>query len=378
MMRRPFEFLLIAVLFATPQIASAQVVCSVASAPVSRGTAGGHVERLGDILFNCVQNGPSPSMTAEIIVQYNLPITNSATYPAANPIAINHVSGVLFNTPPFINWIDYGSGRVEITFPAMNGGLNTFTTFGITGVLASLANVTTTSPLSAAVSVGPGHNLLIASGQNLPVVMNSAAPGLKSPRLSGASGPAGLTTTGAVAKPAWSVDIDENYVDAFRAASQLNGGFASNGTRLLVALTGIPSGVTIGDCTVAATADGSASPGTPFFVAGVSTFTAGANTVTIDWSSNPDLEAIERLTFSCGSITVGPAAATPFTPGNIALTATMAPVGAAFGPQGQVLTSPASGQIPRYASNPSPPVTVITIAPGVLSIHKNQLISSDE
>jgi hypothetical protein len=333
-----------------------QLSCSVASTPVSRAASTGHAEPAGDIFFNCTAGGVA-STAASISVLYPATITNDASYPAGKPIAITGQYGGFVGASPVIYSV--ANNTVTMTIPPQSASGS----FQLTGVLVSLANSGLNNVI-ANISVSPGNGIFIIAGQTSPVVITSVLSGLKSPVLSASTNPAIVFNTGTVSLPSWSVDISENYIDLFRSSAQFNGGTSTNGARLSLTLAGIPTGVTIGGCSVTAVANGTSS-GSPFIVGGVSTLTSVANTVSIDWAGSPNLTSIEKLTFSCTGITVGGGASLPLSTGNITLQATLAPTGSALGNGGSVLTSPDTGQIPRYAVAllPANGLTVVSIQP---------------
>jgi hypothetical protein len=169
--------------------------------------------------------------------------------------------------------------------------------------------------------------------------------------------------------PGFSVNITENYIDAYRSQSQFNGGnsTATQGVQLLLTFAGIPSGVTLGGCGVSVNLPNGNVSTTATATTSAATVTSSNNTQTISFSNAfpPDLTVIESVNFFCTTLTVGSSATLPLTPGNITVTATLAPTGNALSSSGAVLTSATAGQVPRYANNPlpSPALTVIVIAP---------------
>src|SRR5262249_2101455 len=94
-----------------------------------------------------------------------------------------------------------------------------------------------------------------------------------------------------------------------------------------------------------------------------STITPTASTLTVDFTGTVNLTAIDTVTLACTTWTRG-TATIPYAPGTVTMTATLAPTGTAFCVSIIVCTSATKRPIPRYASNPSPPLTVINIIPG--------------
>jgi len=340
----------------------APLSCNIASTPTSRVTSTGHTERAGDISFFCTAS-PTATGTTTVTVDYGVFITNSATYPASKPISIVGVSGGFATAVPTISSVNNSAGSISISLPAQaspaDGG------FTLAGVLVSLVDTGKTG-LIANVSVGPGANVLVTAGQNTPTVITSVLPGLvnSSVTLTANTTAGAITSAGNVTKANWSMDISENYIDLFRSVGEFFGG-ASNATLLSLTFSGIPAGVTLGGCAVSATANNASSPGLPFIVGGVTTLTSNANVVTIDWAGDTNLQAIERVTFGCTTISVGLDTVLPLSPGSITAQANLAPIGTAFSNSFTVLDTPETGPIPRYALSvvPATPLVVVTLGP---------------
>lgn len=339
--------------------AFAQLSCSVASTPVSRDTDTGHTEVAGDLIFNCV-GGATATTAATITVDYGVVITNSTTYPAAKPISVANTSGSFTGGGlPTIAAVNNATGQVVITIPAQ--AAPAAGSFTLTGILVSLAGSGKTT-LVANVSVSPGNNVLITAGQNVATVITTILPGIKAPTLTTTTPiPSSglLLTTGIVIFPGFSVDVQENYIDMYRDATQFNGGASTNSTRLQYTFANIPTGVTLTGCSVSATS------GAPIIVGGGTTVTSSSNTVQIEFAAPVNQVALDTVTFACTGITVGSTATVPLTPANVTVTVTLAPTGSALSSTGGVLTSATTGQIPRYQATqlPSPPLTVIAISP---------------
>src|SRR5262245_10543011 len=242
--------LLLLVCFGFTTRSFGQLICSVASTPVSRATSTGHTEPAGDIIFFCT-GGTVPTTAASLSVQYSATVTNDTAYPASKPIAIrDQTGGFAGGGSPVISSV--ANNTVSMAIPPQ--AAPTSGSFTLTGVLVSLANSGLIN-LNANVAVSPGSGIFITAGQTSPIVITSIQTGLKSPVLSASTTPALVFNTGTVSLSGWSVDISENYIDMFRSAAQFNfGGTSTNGTRLSLTLTGIPTGVTIGGCSVTAIA----------------------------------------------------------------------------------------------------------------------------
>jgi len=350
--------LAVLLVFGLANTAFAQLSCSVASTPVSRDTDTGHTEVVGDLIFNCAAGGTATT-TATITVDYGVTITNNTSYPVGKPIAIvNQTGSFTGGGAPSIAAVTNATGQIVINIPGQAVPANG--SFTLTGVLASL-NASGKTTLVANVSVSPGNNVLIVAGQNNATVITSILPGILAPVLNSPSTPATLLASFPVspASVIFNVRIRENYIDMYRSAAQYNSGFATNGVSLLLTFAGIPTGVTLTNCS-ANTTTGAV---TATFSGSSGQLTGTNNTVTLEWTTGPSLTVIDDVNFTCLNATAGSTATIPLTPGAITMTATLAPTGNALGTGNSVLTTTTTGQIPRYASNPlpSPPLTVINI-----------------
>jgi hypothetical protein len=304
-------------------------------------------------------------------VDYGLPITNSVTYPAGHPIAVQTGGGFVSAAPTITS---VAGGVVTLSVPGQTAPSEGY--FVLTGVLLDLTSWSSFNSVAANVSIDPASGVTLGAGQTQPVVVTTVLEGLTRPRLTPSTTAGNLSAAGIVTSGAWSIDIAENYIDMFRSAAQYNSYLSvvgsTNAVRLALRFTGIPAGVTLGGCSVAAMANGAPSPGAPFIVGGATTISAASNNVLIDWGGDPLYVAIETLTFSCTSITVGPSTSLPMAPGYIGVQATLSPTGTAFGSGGAILTDPDSGQIPRFAESwlPTTPLVIVTITGPTLTINK--------
>jgi hypothetical protein len=371
-MRRLLTLFLVIVTFGLCDTAFAQLACSVASTPVSRAIVTGLTQPAGDITFICNAVGNQSTGDATFEIDFGKPITNSTTYPPSFPIALQ-LSGSFAALAPSITSVT--NGIVTIHIPAQAAPSNGL--FTLTGVLLDLTSVApfTFPAAQATISVSPGRNVLITAGQNDPTVITTALPGLATVKLTPATSPATLLVDGTAVSSNWSVDIPENYIDAFASSNFIRG--STNGVGVSIRFTGIPGGVTFGGCSVSAFVGTSPSPGTPIIVGGASTVTSVANRIDIDWASQPSFFGIDTLRFGCTAIAVGPGASLPLNVGTIGLQATLAPSGSAFGNGGSILMDPASGQIPRYAVSllPAIPLTIAKVIP--FSAPRRGQITSD-
>jgi hypothetical protein len=340
--------------------AFAQESCSVASTPVSRDTATGLTEVAGDLTFTCTYGG-TPTSAATLTVLYpGATITDSTTYPSPTTgIRVTNVVGMTAPTSVTVTNTTTTGGQVVISLPIENVSGN----FTLTGVLLSLSGVT--APLNVNVSASPGNGVLITAGQNVATVITNILPGIKDPKLTTATVAGSVLSSGVVITAGFSVDIAENYQDMFRDAAQFNGGNSTQDTELLLTFANIPTGVTLGGCTVVDIDPLGSGPAT--MTASSATLTSTANTETLDFTSTVDPIDIDTVRFACTTFTIGNSATVPFAAGSlpITMTATLAPTGAALSSTGTVLTTGTTGQIPRYTANqqPATPLIVINIVP---------------
>jgi len=345
-------------MFGLSSAAFAQESCSVATTPVSRDTATGLTEVAGDLTFTCVSGGTATTPATMTVLYPAATITNSTTYPAGRPISI--VSNTLVG-PPVVSAVNNTTstgGQVIISIPAEAASGN----FTLTGVLLSLAGVT--SPLNVNVSVSPGNGVLITAGQNVATVITNILPGIKDPVITKGFTAASVLSSGVVVTAGFSLDIAETYQDLYRSAGQFNSGFSTQDTELLLTFNNIPTGVTLGGCSVL-DINTIGAPAT--MTTSATSITSTANTITLDFTTAVDLINIDTVRFACTTFTAGSTATVPFPAGTlpITMTATLAPTGAALSSTGTVLTSATTGQIPRYTANqqPATPLIVVSIIP---------------
>jgi hypothetical protein len=347
--------------------AFAQLSCNVASTPVSRATDTGYTEPAGDLIFNCTSGGNNTT-TATMTIDFGVPITDSVAYPAVGPggIRLTNLSGWNPN-PPTISSVVNTTGQIILNIPPQSGiAAGQTTSATLSGVLLGLADTGKTT-VSANVSVSPGSNVLITAGQTNAVVITSVLAGILAPRLTPASAPGTILTSGTVVSGAFSVDVPENYIDSYRGQAQFNNAASTQGVSLLFTFAGIPTGVSLTGCSVNLVIT-STTPPTVSALTGPTTLTSTTNTALIEISV-ADLTVAETVRFACTGWAQG-TATLPYAPGTVTVTATLAPTGAALGAGGVVLTSATTGQIPRYKSTPlpTPPLVVINIIPATTNV----------
>jgi len=317
--------------------AFAQATYQVGSIPVTTVTTSGQTEKTGDITFTQLTGANSNAGT--ISINYGVPIT----IPAA-AVIISSTSGSYVGNPPTINTVAK-TGTVIINVPAGNGAPGSFT---LSGVRVAVAGTSLTS-LTATIS---SVNNAILAGQTTVTVINAIAAGLAAVGDDGSAitinGVTGGTTGSAV------LSAEENYLDAF-GPSPTDDTTLTTGRIVRFTLSGNPpAGVTLGFPAVAELYNTTSSTGTNNFRLvdpGNSYAALGGKNIT---SSSTDLTAYYQLGTSSDStaieyidvpITVTVAGTPrPIAAATITYTATLAPIGAAFDSDGNVITSP----IPRF------------------------------
>jgi hypothetical protein len=354
--------------------AFAQLNCDVASTPVSRASATGHTEQVGDLSFTCAGGATA---TSAAVVTINYPglaaITNNTTNPPIHPIVITGVTGFPGGGPT-VTSVSNTTGQIVIQIPAqpVPAVANTFT---LTGVLASLVGTGLTT-LTANVSVNPGSNVLITAGQNVATVITSVQPTPIS-----AAGPAipALYFSGtALAVPGRATTtftITENYIDFFRNNSATQYATATHDTQLLITFSGAPAGAFLTGCTAVA------NPGA--LVVNVVTAPSATNaTLLLDFGADLNLGVVETVTVTCTGLNAP--TTLPTTATAITATVTAAPVGTAFcssvaGTTGSATgtfvcisagtnAAPGAGAVPRFANTPVSIGTVLNFTPNTTTM----------
>lgn len=369
--------------------AFAQLSCNVASTPVSRDTDTGLTEPAGDLIFNCI-GGASATAAATLTIDYGTPITDNTAFPTLNAACNLAMPGTtcaggpvripgppsMIGFPggaPSVNAISNASGQIIIAIPAQPAPApnNSFTLSGVLLGLSGSGKLTVT----ANVSSSPGSNVLITAGQNVATVVTTVLAGIKTPTVS--AGPSVVLTNGNIITAGFSIRTEENYIDMYRNLSQFNQGATTNGVQLLYTFSGIPTGITLGGPCAATLTNAStgAVTGAAVVSSANNTLTSTTNTISVQVDNTlpgADLTALERITLTCGTFTIGGTATVPLTAGSITATVTLAPTGTAFSSTGAVLTGATTpaGLVPRYTANPlpTPPLTVVNIIPATTNM----------
>jgi hypothetical protein len=348
--------------------AFAQLSCNVASTPVSRATATGHTEQVGDLIFNCT-GGATPTLAAVITINYPglTNITNNNTTPAIHPIVIANVVGFPGGAPTFGS-VSNTTGQIVINLPAQPAPA-AVNSFSLTGVLSSLVGTGLTS-LTANVSVNPSSNVLITAGQNVATVITSVQP---TPISAAPGAPTALYFSGtglAVPGRANTVfTITENYIDFFRNFSATQYATATHDTQLLITFSGLPAGAFLTGCGAVATGGP-----TPPAVNVVTAPSALAPTILLlDFAADAQLGVIETITVTCTGLNAP--TTLPTTATAVTATVTAAPVGTAFCTPGTTVCGtagtnalPGTGAVPRFANTPVSVGTVLSFTPNTTTM----------
>jgi hypothetical protein len=372
-----FMPLVVILLMGTMTTAFAQLTCSVSSTPVSRATRTGHTEPAGDLTFTCSE-GANPTTDATVTVDFLAPITNDTTYPVGGEVSIVNTTGEFIGTVT-INDINHETGQIVIDIAATTPDATDTSSFTLTNVLVSLLDVSTTN-LRAAVSVSPGDNISIVANQDEATVISSIRAGLGDIELDDDEGPARYLATGvpvnAPATANFILDVDEGYIDSFRAQEQVIDG-ASNPVLVVFEFDGIPEDSSLtcdalleGDSTRAQLSTdleefvtGGAPTGDPDdYTFDESTLYAGF----VNGAGAPDLSTTETLSLSCSSFNVDDAVLPIF--GNITVTVGLAPIGEALDDDEIFDDETDGGEIPRFEEEMSDPITVVTFTPATTTM----------
>src|SRR5207248_1015892 len=171
----------------------------------------------------------------------------------------------------------------------------------------------------------------------------------------GAGGTAVVLTDRTVNDSTCAFDISENYVDAWRAASQMDP-VVTNDTNLLLTFTGIPPGVTLnltggGAATISNT---SLTQNIPVGNLSTTSVTSGANTVVLTFtglSAPPSLSLIDTIHFR-GTIVVN--SGSSLAPGSIGVQVSMTPNSPGALCPGEVPIPCTPATVPRFALTQAP------------------------
>lgn len=370
--------------------AFADLSCAVTVANVAaRETVNSHWANTGDLVFTCTNPNATATTDGSLTIAYGLPITNSRTVGGAHVITIINQTGsftgaqaVVFDTTrpdiPGGTGISNAGGLIGLTIPAQAAPAPG--TFTVANVVLSLAGGTTAGQTDLRANL----NVLSFSGNTTltnttPIIISSVLPSLSNsgataPALAPGTTPAQFTAAGAPlgstagcttqacidARARFTVNVSENYIDAWRAPSQYYNnlvGTTPNGTDVQFTFSAMQPGSVISNCVILPPA------GTTWTLTGSGIANAAGNATffaeLIGGATN--LTAVETLGLACGTSAANPGylPGTSTTPASANITVTMnqAPVGTALPGVGG---TPAGTPAPRYqAGTTVGPVTVI-------------------
>jgi hypothetical protein len=384
--------------------ALAQSSLTVSSVPRTTAIATGHTEIAGDLLVQAGPIGANGAGAGQIItVDYGVPITVPITY---TPNGINVIgAGALAGAGPGGAYCAAGVANVPVgcannpvgtpgTFviggPNQNQLLISVPTAAanpgpisgsitVTGVKVSLAALTPPTTLNAVIGVtaaaGFGAYSVIA-GQNIATAISLVAPAFTTVATPGSTatppgqGQGSILNTGTVSDRLFTIDIPENFVDAFKSTLGVSGYL--NDTALQLTFSGIPAGVNLnlaggatgtsnGACSTATTDGPQVFPsgvGAPITTLATTSLTnntinSGANstifTITAGMPFNPSqLETVRIRGCIFTSGTVGPIVVGQ----DVSVAVTMAPTGVALNAVAPFQINPVAGNFPRFANSP--------------------------
>jgi len=315
-------------------------------------------------------------------IDWPMPITNSTTYPATDPIQIQGGSGtgIFAGVTNAQLSVDNAEGRVHILLPCQPGTTGATGTLILTGVRVDASGATV--PVTAAVSsqavtslsglsTAPGcpgaastaspitpTNVIIASPSIESI--STLSPGIGSITVGASSaagapsnnGTATIFTNRTVADPLGSFVITEGHRTAWFDATQFAGATMANDAQIRLTFNGIPAGVTLN---ISASL-----PTSPAVTVNLSrtAIATGTNTATVSWTGALSTgSTLDQLQISINSIVVPTSGSLPA--GAITVTAQMSPIGIGFDTDLGVVDTSA---LPRYADVTVGPITIVSIS----------------
>jgi hypothetical protein len=380
--------------------------------PRTTATSTGQTEIAGDLLIQAGPIGANGAGAGQVItVDYGVPITVPISFnPGGTGISVFGAAAMAGpGTGGF--YCLAGAGGVPAGCPALAvGAAGTYTIGGpnqnqllisvvtapgpnaanpsgsiqISGVKVSLAALTPPTTLNATIGVtaatGFGAYSVIA-GQNIATAISLVSPAFTSvntPSSGGggtATGQGSILNTGTVSDRLFTIDIPENFVDAFKSTvgPPAIAGYL-NDTALQLTFSGIPAGVNLNLAGgVAGTGNSSCSTATTdgptIYVSGTTTVPAGGNLATTSLTNNiinsgtnstiftittgmpfnnSQLETVRIRGCIFTSGTVGPIVVGQ----DISVSVTMAPTGVALNANAPFQIGPVAGNFPRFANSP--------------------------
>jgi hypothetical protein len=387
--------------------ALAQSSLTVSSVPRTTAISTGHTEQAGDLLVQAGPIGANGAGAGQVItVDYGVPITVPITYnPGTTGITVTG-SGAMAGPGGGGVYCVPGAAGVPAGCPALAvGAPGTYSIGGpnqnqlliavvaaaganpanpsgsitVTGVKVSLAALTPPTTLNAVIGVTAASTFgaySVIAGQNIATAISLVAPAFTTVSTPGSTAtPAGqgqgsILNTGTVSDRLFTIDIPENFVDAFKATLGVSGYL--NDTALQFTFNNIPAGVNLnlsggaggtsnGLCSSTNTDGPQVFPsgaGTPITTLATTTLTNntinnGANstifTITAAMPFNASqLETVRIRGCIFTSGTVGPIVVGQ----DIAVSVTMAPTGVALNATAPFQINPVAGNFPRFANAP--------------------------
>ncbi len=269
------------------------------------------------------------------------PVATSALVPQ------NPTTGITFTTGTVSTFDLYGvllgtngkTGEIDATMSETSGNLNLTSTVipVISAVAAPLVDPTVATSIPSAVTA------------------NTTLPAT-------AGGPALLNSAGSAIKGNFTVRVAENFPSMWQSAAQYNGGAVfpaspSSSTQVNFIFKNVPSGLNISNC-IATLTDPTGTTSNPNTAANAAvsssnSITAASNIITVNFTGNLDLAAVDVLWLSCTSISSG-TATLPLPSAAVTVQAEMGPLGTALSATNGAQTGLATGLIPRYQDTPQP------------------------
>jgi hypothetical protein len=375
---------------ALAQSSYAQLQISIIGNPAPRETATNRTAETNDpetgngIIISGTYLSTAFVTGGRLRIDWPSPITNSKTFPAADPIQLlgGSGTGIFAGVTNAQLSVDNAEGRVHINLPCSAGTTDASGTLILTGVRIDASGLT--SPVTASDSIqnvtslsaattGPGcpstgvssTTPIVATNVilNTPTIesITTLSPGIGgvavgSSTATGApagSGTVSIFTNRTAADQVGSFVVTEGHRTAWFDATQFAGATMNNDAAVRLTFDGIPAGVTLNITASIPTSTGAT------VTLSRSAITTDLNTTTATWTGTLSTgSTADQLQININSIVV-PSTGT-LTPGNIRVSAQMSPVGGGFDiDTGTVDTS----ALPRYADSAVGPVVIGTISP---------------
>jgi len=356
-----------AVFFAFSAAAFAQATYTVGSTPVTQVVKSGQTEKTGDISFTHV-TGSGVSVAGTITITYGVPITipfGNITVTGTN----TDPGGYGVGAAPAVNADSSNSsaGVLVINVPAGK----TQGSIRVSGVRVAVAGTTLTN-LNAGIS---SFGNLITAGQTNVEVIKSIAAGITSVTVDPSSGIIINSVSGVASGSPSTIRVTEGFLNAFGVTASGEPGVSdptqTGSTMVKITLSSPPpAGVTLTFHNKASTKvspSGAASVTDAFQIADCvtgatsgsdATFTSASTALAVCYGvvKSTNTQVLERLEIPVTFGTSG-TATLPIPSTTVNVTATLAPIGPAFGTNNAVLTGP----IPRYAEEQVGPATLASV-----------------